>query len=238
MERFSNVVTFKAKEGEKDGKKTVTMPGIAAPYNTVSKGDYRRVKFLPGSMAMALKKEDLEAFSLFNHDPNWVLGATSNGSLELFEKEDGLHQATHMTRGDNAQIDTMIAHLEANRITRMSFGVEFALDGLKWDIEDGEDVLIVQADGVAIIHDVSPVTYAAFKEARLGQVELHSRELQTTAFKAKYHGPTTKTELDTLKDFVSTFGLTIGKTVENPKQGTTGGITTKDLLALYPHLFQ
>lgn len=236
VERFFQKAEIEKKVEEKDGKKVFVMGGSAVLYNKVSDGDFRSILFEPGSMAEALKRDDLEAYSLFNHDPNWVLGTTTNGSLELEEKKDRLRQATYMTQGDNSQIDTMISHVENNRITRMSFGVDLYEEGYSWDKRDGKDIMTVQQ--VERIRDVSPVTYAAFSDSRLDNAfGKAAREALTCAFKVQYDGPISRTELETLKEFSRSINLLTEKLSKSLEAGAESSVPYAELKERFSKLF-
>ncbi len=112
------------------------------------------------------KRSGLECYSLFNHERSKVLGVTTNGELRLGVNSKGnLEQDTDL-KGDTNDSRDMIAHLEAKRITRMSFAFMVTKrDHEKWTDEGGilrREVLVVDE-----LFDVSPVTYAAYNEANV-----------------------------------------------------------------------
>ncbi len=64
--------------------------GHAAVYNQWSQdlGGFKE-RVLPGAFTKAIDGADIRA--LFNHDPNFLLGRTSSGTLELADEKKGLH---------------------------------------------------------------------------------------------------------------------------------------------------
>src|SRR5215472_14800837 len=64
--------------------------GFAAKYNVLSKdlGGFRE-KIAPGTFNRSLR-EGADVMCLFNHDPSRPLGRTTNGTLRLEEKSEGL----------------------------------------------------------------------------------------------------------------------------------------------------
>ena len=77
--------------------------GYAARFNVWSEpicGMFLE-KIRKGAFAKTIKEADIR--SLFNHDPNYILGRTANGTLLLEEDNKGLHY-------DNYLPDTSYAH--------------------------------------------------------------------------------------------------------------------------------
>lgn len=71
--------------------KTLRFEGYAAVFNSETEmygGDFIE-SIAPGAFRDALKHDDVRA--LFNHDPNYVLGRNTAGTLTLQEDEKGLH---------------------------------------------------------------------------------------------------------------------------------------------------
>lgn len=67
-----------------------TIVGHAAVYNQWSQdlGGFKE-RVMPGAFSKAMNGGDIRA--LFNHDPNFLLGRTSSGTLELTDEKKGLH---------------------------------------------------------------------------------------------------------------------------------------------------
>lgn len=119
-----------------------------------------------GAFTEALKDPDMECYSLFNHEESRVLGVNTNGSLRMEEDKIGLYQETDLL-GDTTDSSNMIAHLDAQRISKMSFAFTIAPDGQQWD-EDKDGLLISTVTRAQRLYDVSPVTYPAYAATEVG----------------------------------------------------------------------
>lgn len=100
--------------------------------------------------------------ALWNHDPNWILGRSTNGSLRLQEDEIGLLSEidpldTPVNRG-------FVAAIERGDVTQMSFA--FVAIDAQWDIDENEQW--VRTILRAKLYDVSPVTYPAYPDTSIG----------------------------------------------------------------------
>lgn len=233
----------------KDGGKQRVMSGYAISYGVPSIREWwGYTVFENGAAEQALKKPDMECYSLFNHDPNWVLGVNTNGSLKMDEvnqsgAQPGMRQATLMTKGDNEQIDTMISHLDAGRITRMSFACDFTADGERFDVVDQENVRVIKAGGIANLYDVSPVTYARFPQSRLDQngfapgVNKDIDQTMRLMFRLQHGMKIERTELETVKEFANRLTLlTQGDSIE-ARNAQAAGIHVDVLRQRFAHLF-
>ncbi|WP_446471096.1 HK97 family phage prohead protease [Xenorhabdus stockiae] len=100
---------------------------------------------------------------LFNHDPNFILGRSTAGTLTLTVDERGLQYTIQAP--DNQTIrDLVLAPLQRGDITQSSFAFRVARDGEHW-YEDDEGIVIREIHRFSRLYDVSPVTYPAYQEA-------------------------------------------------------------------------
>lgn len=103
---------------------------------------------------------------LFNHDPNFILGRSTSGTLTLSVDERGLQY--NITAPDTQTIrDLVIAPMLRGDINQSSFAFRVARDGECW-YEDEEGVVIREISRFSRLFDVSPVTYPAYQEADSG----------------------------------------------------------------------
>lgn len=115
----------------------------------------------PGAFAGSLAAGD-DVRALWNHDPNWILARSTNGSLRLKEDETGLLSEidpldTPINRG-------FVAAIERGDVTQMSFA--FVATEAQWDIDENEQW--VRTILRAKLYDVSPVTYPAYPDTSIG----------------------------------------------------------------------
>ncbi len=135
--------------------------GYAAVFNSDSEdmGFIERIR--PKAFRDALKSSDARA--LFNHDPNYILGRQSNGTLTLTEDKKGLHMSvsppdTQLVR------DMVLAPIERGDITQQSFG--FTIEKDSWEGLDS-DKPTRTIEKVKEVFDVSPVTYPAYSDTEV-----------------------------------------------------------------------
>tara|TARA_R100000654_G_scaffold21267_2_gene42887 strand:+ start:2348 stop:3934 length:1587 start_codon:yes stop_codon:yes gene_type:complete len=119
------------------------------------------------------EKIDPEAFNsvlendvraLFNHDPNYILGRTTSGTLKLSVDKRGLKYS--FTAPDTSYGRDLMVSLERGDISQSSFG--FIVEEDSWD-EDSEGATIRTIKKVGRLLDVSPVTYPAYPDAEVGK---------------------------------------------------------------------
>lgn len=147
--------------GEGD-KKSNTLRGYAAVFNSRSEvlGWYREI-LMPGAFAAPIsERQDVRA--LLNHDPNFVLGRTTNGTVRL--SQDGTGLLSEIDLPDTLSARDLSTSIARGDINQMSFA--FSTRDYEWDIEDGDYVRVVRS--VRNLYDVSPVTYPAYQATSIG----------------------------------------------------------------------
>ena len=132
--------------------------GYASVFNSDSEdmGFIEQIK--PGAFKDALKISDSRA--LWNHDPNYVLGRQSSGTLELKEDKVGLWMSINPPDTQLVR-DMVLTPIERGDVREQSFG--FTIEADEWkDLDtDKPRRTIVK---VKELFDVSPVTYPAFQD--------------------------------------------------------------------------
>lgn len=147
----------------------VRLVGHAAVFNALSEnlGGFRE-QIKPGAFADAVKTDDVRA--LFNHDPNFVLGRSTNGTLRMVEDAKGL--AVEIDVPETPQIrDLVLAPIERGDVSQMSFGFSVNPGGQDW-AEDSEGRLIRTLTSVRL-YDVSPVTFPAYPQTDIAMRSLN-----------------------------------------------------------------
>jgi HK97 family phage prohead protease len=167
-----------------DGDSPV-LRGHAAVFNEEAEIYGFREKIDKGAFKEAIKEDDVRA--LFNHDPNYVLGRNTAGTLRMNEDKQGL--AVEIDPPDTQFARDLAVSMKRGDITQMSFG--FQVKREEWqEGKDGEpDLRIIKE---ARLFDVSPVTYPAYvgTDISVNSVAVRSHE----AWK-KEQKPFSKTKL-------------------------------------------
>jgi len=151
------------------GKKTPTIRGYAAKFNTLSQsmpiydegrmiGTFRE-QLIPGCFSSSLATSDTRC--LVNHDPNLILGRTISGTLRLKEDETGLFFENDPP--DTSYSRDLQVSMSRGDISQCSFGFRVAKGGSDTikdpDVPNGYIRSIRKVEG---LFDVSPVTYPAY----------------------------------------------------------------------------
>lgn len=132
--------------------------GYASVFNKKSEdlGGFREI-IKPGAFKDAIPKSDVRA--LFNHDPNFVLGRTTNGTLELSEDDKGLKVRISPIM-ENSWVKDLVNSMKRGDIDQMSFG--FTVEDDNFETVQGENIRTINK--VQELFDVSPVTYPAYPQ--------------------------------------------------------------------------
>ena len=124
----------------------------------------------PGAFDAVLG-DDVRA--LFNHDPNFVLGRTASGTLELSVDAEGLRYDINPPDTQSVR-DLVLAPLARGDITGSSFAFRVAPDGDEWREED-DGMIVRTITRFSRLLDVSPVTYPAYPDAGAAARSLEAR---------------------------------------------------------------
>lgn len=141
---------------QREAEKPAQIVGHAAVFNRETNiAGFFIESIAPGAFRRAIAEDDVR--SLFNHDPNVVLGRNRSGTLKLSEDDTGLMTIT--TPPDTQMARDLMVSIERGDISGMSFG--FRVRKQEWD-ESG-DILkrrILEVE----LWDVSPVTFPAYPQ--------------------------------------------------------------------------
>ena len=147
---------IRAAEGESE-----KIRGYAAVFDKLSVPLWGfREKIDKGAFMESIKKDDIRA--LWNHDPNYVLGRNKAGTLALEEDDKGLK--IEIDPPDTQWARDLITSIKRKDVNQMSFGFETETD--EWDRSDEKNV--VRTLKKVRLFDVSPVTYPAYPQAKVG----------------------------------------------------------------------
>ena len=152
------ILDLEATEMRVEGEEQRKIVGYAAVFNRKSKDLGGFVEIIrPGAFRKAIEGADIKA--LFNHDPNYVLGRTTSGTLTLEENQKGLR--FEITPPETQIIrDLVLAPIERGDVSGCSFSFGLAKNGDKWS-EQGETYLREVIE-TSVIGDVGPVTSPAY----------------------------------------------------------------------------
>lgn len=165
--------------GAPEGSKSPgTMVGYAAKYERYSEDlGYFREKIAPGAFDKALKTCDVRA--LFNHDPNFLLGRMSAGTLRCTTDEVGLRVEIDLP-------DTNVGRDVAESIRRRDLAGQsfsFTASIVQWDFSG--DVAVRTLIELDQLFDIGPVTFPAYTDTSVAmrdfQTEKESRSLTDSA---------------------------------------------------------
>jgi len=132
------------------------MQGHAAVFGQETDiGGWMREKIEPGAFRASIKKDDVRA--LFNHDPNYVLGRSTVGTLKMSEDDVGLKISIEPP--DTQWARDLAVSIERGDINQMSFA--FQVQEEEWVRGDKKEPDLRILKKVRLF-DVSPVTFPAY----------------------------------------------------------------------------
>lgn len=142
-------------EGGDDQPKLV---GHAAVFDVLSEELWPgvREKIRKNAFAKTLKESDARA--LFNHNPDWVLGRTKNGTLRLAEDDVGL--AVEIDPPHTQYARDFLEVVRRGDVDQMSF----AFRPIRFERDDSNDKMTVITLVEVELFDVSPVTFPAYPQ--------------------------------------------------------------------------
>ena len=149
-------IEFRQSEDEKP-----KLIGHAAVFNQPEElwDDYIEV-IEPGAFTKSISRGD-DVRALFNHDCNFVLGRTTNGTLKLSEDDIGLF--TEIDPPNTTQARDILELIRRGDISQMSYA--FYVTGERNEKVDSKRIRTITSIDLV---DVSPVTYPAFPTTDIG----------------------------------------------------------------------
>lgn len=151
---------FRIDEPAADGSGVRHIVGHASMFNTqyeLFEWDGWRYleEVAPGAFRKTIKQHDVRA--LFNHDPNFILGRNTAGTLTLAEDDKGLAYDILAPETDTVR-DLVIAPMRRGDVTQSSFGFEVTRQKI---VDNKDERFTLRTIQEVKLWDVSPVTFPA-----------------------------------------------------------------------------
>ena len=141
--------------------------GYASVFNSwYELFDGFREQVAPGAFTNTIGVDDIRA--LLNHNPNYVLGRNTSGTLTLREDERGLYY--DVIAPDTSFARDLLVSIKRKDITQSSFGFNIVEQTVKYDKNSDE---ISRTLTEVKLFDVSPVTFPASPKTEVS-VRMHA----------------------------------------------------------------
>jgi uncharacterized protein len=161
MKQEIRKLTVEVRAGAKDD--AFELNGCAVSYNVLSQdlGGFRE-RIAPGCFTRALASNP-DVKMLFNHDNNYILGRTTNSTLQLFDTPAGLNFRCKLNPESQAHRD-LYSSIKRQDISQCSFAFKPDADGDQFeDVKDERGAWFVRRTvKAAQIFDCSVVTQPAY----------------------------------------------------------------------------
>jgi len=179
-----------AEERADGDEKIKTIVGYAAVFDTLSEnlGGFREK--IDKDAFDAVMGDDVRA--VFNHDPSFILGRTTSGTLKISADDIGLRYEVEPP--DTQAANDLLVSIARGDVTQSSFSFQVDEDDWQED-EDGRVVRTIKS--FAALRDVSPVTFPAYPDATVGVRSLEAWKAKSQDF-AKIAKKVLYLELDLL----------------------------------------
>lgn len=161
---FSTNLRALTQDPDDDEDDDLVIEGRAAPYNTLSSdlGGFRE-RLAKGAFRSAVEAKQ-DVCCLMNHNPDFLLGRTSSGTLKLVDGPDGLHFRCELS-SDSQSARDVHASIKRGDMNACSFAFSITPEDQTWTQEKDENNELFACRTITNIrelHDVSPVTYPAY----------------------------------------------------------------------------
>lgn len=144
-------------EARADGLPQIVGYGAVFNRETVI-GNWWREQIAPTAFDQAIGRDDVRG--LWNHDPNYVLGRTTAGTLSLSTDARGLKYVDDPP--DTTWARDLITSIQRGDVSQSSFA--FRVLSERWDEPTEKGGLPLRTILEVELFDVSPVTYPAYEE--------------------------------------------------------------------------
>lgn len=140
---------------------------MGIPYKSYSVDMGFREQIAPGAFSVSIAhrskaspERNKDIVSLWNHDPNWVLGRQANGTLQFSDSDQFLDSVVTLD-GEDVMHRHFARRVERRDVQGSSFGFEKIKD--EWeDTDEGPVRTLIEVR----LYDVSPVTFPAYPDSQ------------------------------------------------------------------------
>lgn len=153
-------IELRADKGANSGKKMIVGRGIVYDVETQIGGSiygFREI-IARGAFTKSLTVEDQR--SLFNHDPNLILGRRSAETLRLIEDEQGV--GYEVDPPNTSYANDLVESLARRDVTGSSFVFTVSKEEWTWP-QDGSEDLPLRRVLEGEIYELGPVTFPAYE---------------------------------------------------------------------------
>lgn len=153
MNKVTRLANIELRSSNEEGRQ---VEGLAVVFDTETDLGY----FYEKIDRDAFKNCDMsDVYCLFNHDMNYPLARTLNGTLSLSVDDKGLRQVANII--DTTTGNDVYKMVREGLINKMSFAFTIDADGEEWrQDEDGAEHRTIKS--ISKLYDVSLVTYPAY----------------------------------------------------------------------------
>jgi HK97 family phage prohead protease len=140
-----------------------TIRGTAALYNTMTNLGQFHERINKRAFDRILSTSP-DTCILFNHDPNYILGRTSSGTLRLNADSRGLHYECDLPNTSAAR--DLRESIRRGDVSGSSFAFTLQAGDDEWSEEEDENrsrIFVRTIKNFSSLLDVSPVTYPAYQ---------------------------------------------------------------------------
>lgn len=142
-----------------DGRPTIE--GYAAVYNQRSELMWNFVEVIEPGFFEGVLFGDIR--SVWNHNTDYPLGRTLNGTLLIEDDERGLH--VKIDPPDTSWGRDALTSVGRGDVSQMSFAFSVRVDGDRWEkLNDGTYIRYLKRGGCEELYEVSPVTFPAYPQ--------------------------------------------------------------------------
>jgi hypothetical protein len=163
---IENLRSVRAADDPESGKRKFV--GYAAVFNSETRiNSWLIEKIAPGAFTESIQNDDIR--SVWNHNNDFVLARTTNGTLKLTEDEKGL--LAEIDPPDTQWARDFQVSIDRGDVSQMSFSFRTISD--KWE-ENQEDNTETRTLLKAKLFEVSPVTFPAYADTTVALRSLES----------------------------------------------------------------